>query len=141
MAGTITMRCDAAGAATLDDDGILIADTTDEPEDPLVRDVTADYGIIAWEVRPPDSGERFCPCKILIAWPHQVLCHFSLLVIHAGTHSATTISALPAQAPNTPAAESTSCAWRPGSDSCAASNMAAIPTSIAIKTMRGRTVR
>lgn len=42
---------DAVDAAARDGGGILIADTTDDPEDPVVRDVMAGYGVIAQEVR------------------------------------------------------------------------------------------
>jgi diaminopropionate ammonia-lyase len=41
---------DAAGAARAGA-GILVADTTDDPNDPVVRDVMAGYGVIAKEIR------------------------------------------------------------------------------------------
>ena len=42
---------DAVDAAARDGTGILIADTTDDPHDPVVADVMAGYGVIAEEIR------------------------------------------------------------------------------------------
>jgi diaminopropionate ammonia-lyase len=50
VTGTYDDAVDAAAAAARDD-GILVADTTDDPEDPVVHDVMAGYGVIAAEFR------------------------------------------------------------------------------------------
>jgi diaminopropionate ammonia-lyase len=42
---------DEAARASRAGAGILIADTTDDPDDPVVRDVMAGYGVIAEEIR------------------------------------------------------------------------------------------
>jgi diaminopropionate ammonia-lyase len=42
---------DAAAAAACAGAGILVADTTDHPNEPVVRDVMAGYGVIAMEIR------------------------------------------------------------------------------------------
>ena len=49
--GTYDDAVDAAAAAAGRGDGILIADTTDNAGDPIVRDVMTGYGVIAAEVR------------------------------------------------------------------------------------------
>ena len=42
---------DAAAAAARAEGGILVADTTEDPEDPVVADVMAGYGVLAAEIR------------------------------------------------------------------------------------------
>lgn len=49
--GTYDDAVDAAAAAARAGAGILVADTTDDPNDPVVRDVMAGYGVIAAEIR------------------------------------------------------------------------------------------
>jgi diaminopropionate ammonia-lyase len=49
--GTYDDAVDAAAAAARGGAGILIADTTDDPADPVVGDVMAGYAVIAAEVR------------------------------------------------------------------------------------------
>src|SRR3954471_22592749 len=51
VSGTYDDAVDAAAAAARAGAGILIADTTDDPADPIVADVMAGYGVIAHEVR------------------------------------------------------------------------------------------
>lgn len=58
VAGTYDDAVDAAEAAARHGGGILIADTTDDPEDPVVHDVMAGYGIIALEVRRQTAALR-----------------------------------------------------------------------------------
>jgi diaminopropionate ammonia-lyase len=50
VTGTFDDAVDAAAAAAREG-GILVADTTDDPEDPVVHDVMAGYGVIAAELR------------------------------------------------------------------------------------------
>lgn len=49
--GTYDDAVDAAAAAARSGDGILVADTTDDPNDPVVRDVVAGYGVLADEIK------------------------------------------------------------------------------------------
>jgi diaminopropionate ammonia-lyase len=49
--GTYDDAVDAAAAASRAGAGILVADTTDDPDDPIVRDVMAGYGVVATEIR------------------------------------------------------------------------------------------
>ncbi len=49
--GTYDDAVDAAAAAARAGAGILVADTTDDPGDPVVRDVVAGYGVMAEEIR------------------------------------------------------------------------------------------
>jgi diaminopropionate ammonia-lyase len=49
--GTYDDAVDAAAAAARAGAGILVADTTDDPGDPVVGDVMAGYGVIALETR------------------------------------------------------------------------------------------
>ena len=49
--GTYDDAVDAAAAASRAGAGILVADTTDDPDDPVVRDVMAGYGVMAEEIR------------------------------------------------------------------------------------------
>jgi diaminopropionate ammonia-lyase len=49
--GTYDDAVDAAAQAARAGGGILIADTTDDPDEPVVRDVMAGYGVIAEEIR------------------------------------------------------------------------------------------
>ncbi|EHL99456.1 diaminopropionate ammonia-lyase family protein [Acetobacteraceae bacterium AT-5844] len=55
--GTYDDAVDAAAAAARASGDILIADTTDDPEDPVVSDVMAGYGVIAGEVRKQVEAE------------------------------------------------------------------------------------
>jgi len=56
--GTYDDAVDAAAAAARTGAGILVADTTDDPADPVVGDVMAGYGVIATEVRRQAEGHR-----------------------------------------------------------------------------------
>lgn len=49
--GTYDDAVDAAAAAARGGAGILVADTTDDPGDPVVGDVMAGYGVMAEEIR------------------------------------------------------------------------------------------
>jgi diaminopropionate ammonia-lyase len=49
--GTYDDAVDAASEAARAGAGILVADTTDDPSDPVVRDVMAGYGVMAEEIR------------------------------------------------------------------------------------------
>lgn len=49
--GTYDDAVDAAARAAREGAGILVADTTDDPNDPVVRDVMAGYGVMAEEIR------------------------------------------------------------------------------------------
>jgi diaminopropionate ammonia-lyase len=49
--GTYDDAVDAAAAAARSGAGLLVADTTDDPTDPIVRDVMVGYGIIGAEIR------------------------------------------------------------------------------------------
>ncbi|UWU67782.1 pyridoxal-phosphate dependent enzyme [Bradyrhizobium sp. NC92] len=49
--GTYDDAVDAAAAAACQGAGILVADTTDDPSDPIVCDVMAGYGVAAAEIR------------------------------------------------------------------------------------------
>ncbi|MFE1599510.1 pyridoxal-phosphate dependent enzyme [Methylobacterium sp. ID0610] len=51
VAGTYDDAVDAAAAAAREGGAILVADTTDDPGDPVVRDVMAGYGVLAAEIR------------------------------------------------------------------------------------------
>ncbi|MBR0670035.1 pyridoxal-phosphate dependent enzyme [Neoroseomonas soli] len=51
VAGTYDDAVGAAAAAAHAGAGILVADTTDDPDDPVVRDVMAGYGVMAEEIR------------------------------------------------------------------------------------------
>lgn len=51
IAGTYDDAVEAAAASSRDSAGLLIADTTDDPDDPIVRDVMAGYGVMAAEIR------------------------------------------------------------------------------------------
>lgn len=54
--GTYDDAVDAAAAAARQGAGILVADTTDAPDDPVVADVMAGYGVIAAEIRRQVDG-------------------------------------------------------------------------------------
>jgi diaminopropionate ammonia-lyase len=60
--GTYEDAVEAAANAARKGEGILIADTTDLPNDPAVADVMAGYGVIAREVR-----------DVLDEWRHRML--------------------------------------------------------------------
>lgn len=49
--GTYDDAVDAAQAAAARGDGLLIADTSEDPDDPVVRDVMAGYGLLVEELR------------------------------------------------------------------------------------------
>lgn len=49
--GSYDDAVDAAHAAAARGEGLLIADTSDDPDDPVVADVMAGYGVIADEIR------------------------------------------------------------------------------------------
>ncbi len=49
--GTYDDAVDAAAGAARAGAGLLVADTTDDPNDPVVRDVMAGYGVMASEIR------------------------------------------------------------------------------------------
>jgi diaminopropionate ammonia-lyase len=49
--GTYDDAVDAAAAAAREGGSILVADTTNDPSDPVVRDVMAGYGVMASEIR------------------------------------------------------------------------------------------
>lgn len=49
--GTYDDAVDAAATTAREGAGILVADTTDDPNDPIVRDVVAGYGVMAEEIR------------------------------------------------------------------------------------------
>ena len=65
--GTYEDAVEAAAEAARKGDGILIADTTDQPGDLAVEDVMSGYGIIAKEVRAEmDSGTLAPPTHIFL---------------------------------------------------------------------------
>jgi diaminopropionate ammonia-lyase len=51
VVGTYDDAVDAAAEAARAGAGVLVADTTDDPNDPVVRDVMAGYGVMAEEIR------------------------------------------------------------------------------------------
>ncbi|AWN55015.1 pyridoxal-phosphate dependent enzyme [Methylobacterium sp. 17Sr1-1] len=51
VAGTYDDAVEAAAGAARAGAGLLVADTTDDPEDEIVRDVMAGYGVMAAEIR------------------------------------------------------------------------------------------
>jgi len=59
--GTYDDAVDAAAAAARAGAGILVADTTDNPGDPVVGDVMTGYGVIAAEVRQQAAAAGFSP--------------------------------------------------------------------------------
>ncbi len=56
IAGTYDDAVDAAAEAAPAGTGILVADTTDDPNDPVVHDVMAGYGVMASEIRRQVKG-------------------------------------------------------------------------------------
>ena len=54
--GTYDDAVDRAAASAREDGGILIADTSEDPTDPVVADVMAGYGVIAAEIRSELDG-------------------------------------------------------------------------------------
>ena len=65
--GTYEDAVEAAASAAKRGEGILIADTTDLPDDPAVRDVMAGYGVIAREVRDEmDAGHLEAPTHLFL---------------------------------------------------------------------------
>jgi len=59
--GTYDDAVDAAAAAARAGSGILVADTTDDPSDPVVGDVMTGYGIIPAEVRQQAAAAAYPP--------------------------------------------------------------------------------
>lgn len=66
VSGTYDDAVDAAAAAACDGAGILIADTTDDPDDPVVHDVMAGYGIMAAEIREQATGGQGRPTHVFV---------------------------------------------------------------------------
>lgn len=65
--GSYDDAVDAARAAATRGDGLLIADTTDDPDDPVVADVMAGYGVIADEIRDAiDAGQAPRPTHLFV---------------------------------------------------------------------------
>lgn len=65
--GTYEDAVEAAASAARKGEGILIADTTDLPNDPAVADVMAGYGVIAREVRDAlDAGSLAAPTHLFL---------------------------------------------------------------------------
>jgi diaminopropionate ammonia-lyase len=65
--GTYEDAVEAAAAAARCGEGILIADTTDQPDDPAVADVMSGYGVMAREVRDAlDSGGMAAPTHLFL---------------------------------------------------------------------------
>lgn len=65
--GTYDDAVDAAAAAARAGGGVLVADTTDDPGDPVVSDVMAGYGVIAAEVRRQMEAAGYPPPTHLFA--------------------------------------------------------------------------
>ncbi len=61
IAGTYDDAVDAALAAARAGEGILVADTTGEENDPVVADVMAGYGVIAFEAKRQYAGQGIAP--------------------------------------------------------------------------------
>jgi len=59
--GTYDDAVDAAAEAARAGSGILVADTTDDPDDPVVHDVMAGYGVMAAEIRRQVAGAGHLP--------------------------------------------------------------------------------
>lgn len=59
--GTYDDAVDAAAAAALTQGGILVADTSNDPADPVVADVLAGYGVIADEIRGQAAAAQYLP--------------------------------------------------------------------------------
>ncbi|MGE7417278.1 pyridoxal-phosphate dependent enzyme [Methylobacterium tarhaniae] len=57
IAGTYDDAVEAAAAAARSGAGLLVADTTDDPDDGIVRDVMAGYGVMAAEIRDQIEGD------------------------------------------------------------------------------------
>lgn len=65
--GSYDDAVDAARAAAARGDGLLIADTTDDVDDPVVADVMAGYGVIADEIRGAiDAGQAPRPTHLFV---------------------------------------------------------------------------
>jgi diaminopropionate ammonia-lyase len=65
--GSYDDAVDAARAAAARGDGLLIADTTDDCDDPVVADVMAGYGVIADEIRDAiDAGQAPRPTHLFV---------------------------------------------------------------------------
>jgi diaminopropionate ammonia-lyase len=63
--GTYDDAVDAAAQAARDGAGLLIADTTDDPYDPVVADVMAGYGVMAAEIRD-QIGQGVRPTHLFV---------------------------------------------------------------------------
>lgn len=59
--GTYDDAVDAAAEAARAGSCILVADTTDDPDDPVVHDVMAGYGVMAAEIRSQAIGAGYAP--------------------------------------------------------------------------------
>lgn len=65
--GSYDDAVDAAREAAARGDGLLIADTSDDPDDPVVADVMSGYGVIADEVRAAiDAGQAPRPTHLFV---------------------------------------------------------------------------
>src|SRR3546814_6731386 len=69
--GTYDDAVAAALAAAKAGDGILVADTTNEPDDPVVADVVRGYGVVASEIR---SEEHTSELQSLMRISYAVFC-------------------------------------------------------------------
>lgn len=67
VAGTYDDAVAAAAEAARAGSGLLVADTTDDPADPVVRDVMAGYGVMAAEIRRQgDAAGRLPPTHLFV---------------------------------------------------------------------------
>lgn len=67
VAGTYDDAVDEAAAVARSGGGILVADTTDDPNDPVVRDVMAGYGVMAREIRDQiDAADHARPTHLFV---------------------------------------------------------------------------
>jgi diaminopropionate ammonia-lyase len=57
--GTYDDAVAAAKATAAKGAGILVADTSDDPNDPIVADVVAGYGVMCWEIRQATEANGF----------------------------------------------------------------------------------
>ncbi|SFU66580.1 diaminopropionate ammonia-lyase [Methylobacterium sp. 174MFSha1.1] len=65
VSGTYDDAVEAAAGAARAGAGLLVADTTDDPEDPIVRDVMAGYGVMAAEIRD-QAGNGLRPTHLFV---------------------------------------------------------------------------
>jgi diaminopropionate ammonia-lyase len=67
VTGTYDDAVEAAAEAARRDAGILVADTTDDPADPVVGDVMAGYGLLAAEIRQQiDAATHLRPTHLFV---------------------------------------------------------------------------